>query len=81
MATKKVKEVVSKEEIKDTKSTGMSTESKRALSSVKALIRKKHGDDAIVSNINTINYKVIPTGSLKIDAATGIGGFPLRTYY
>ena len=78
---KKAKVTESKEKnttIVSTK-TGLSADTKKILAITKGIIRKKHGEEAIQSSLK-MNYNVISTGSLKIDAASGIGGMPMRTY-
>jgi recombination protein RecA len=42
-----------------------------------AAIRKKYGDGAVISgNMTVKNIDAISTGSLTLDIALGIGGFP-----
>lgn len=51
---------------------------KRALDAALSQIEKKYGDGAIMrlGESNTLNVEAISTGSIALDAATGIGGFP-----
>lgn len=48
------------------------------LETVKALVRKSYGDGAIFHASERVasNIEVIPTGSIAIDAALGVGGMP-----
>jgi len=51
---------------------------KKALETALAQIEKKYGEGAIMrlGEGNALNIEAIPTGSIALDAATGIGGFP-----
>lgn len=53
-------------------------EKKRALESVLAGIERKFGKGSIMplKNAEKVKVQVIPTGSLSLDIATGIGGIP-----
>ncbi len=50
----------------------------KALETALAQIEKKYGKGAVMrlGESNTMNIDAIPTGSLTLDAATGIGGLP-----
>ena len=50
----------------------------KALETALAQIEKKYGKGAVMrlGESNTMNVEAIPTGSLTLDAATGIGGLP-----
>ncbi len=50
----------------------------KALETALAQIEKKYGKGAVMrlGENNTMNIEAIPTGSLTLDAATGIGGLP-----
>ena len=51
---------------------------KKALETALSQIEKKYGESAIMrlGEGNALNIEAIPTGSIALDAATGIGGFP-----
>ena len=51
---------------------------KKALETALSQIEKKYGEGAIMrlGEGNALNIEAIPTGSIALDAATGIGGFP-----
>ena len=51
---------------------------KKALETALSQIEKKYGEGAIMrlGEGNALNIEAIPTGSVALDAATGIGGFP-----
>ena len=51
---------------------------KKALETALAQIEKKYGTGAIMrlGENSTMNIEALPTGSIALDAATGIGGFP-----
>ena len=51
---------------------------KKALDTVIAKIRKDHGDGSVMflGDNNAMNVEAISTGSISLDAATGIGGLP-----
>ena len=51
---------------------------KKALETALSQIEKKYGEVAIMrlGEGNALNIEAIPTGSIALDAATGIGGFP-----
>lgn len=51
---------------------------KKALETALSQIEKKYGEGAIMrlGDGNALNIEAIPTGSIALDAATGIGGFP-----
>ena len=50
----------------------------KALETALSQIEKKYGEGAIMrlGEGNALNIEAIPTGSIALDAATGIGGFP-----
>ncbi len=51
---------------------------KKALETALSQIEKKYGEGAIMrlGEGNALNIEAIPTGSIALDTATGIGGFP-----
>ena len=51
---------------------------KKALETALSQIEKKYGEGAIMrlGEGNALNIEAFPTGSIALDAATGIGGFP-----
>jgi len=49
----------------------------KAMVDLRAAIRKKYGDEALVpTEDESVPIPVIPTGSILLDVALGIGGFP-----
>lgn len=54
------------------------TDKKKALETALAQLQKKYGEGAIMrlGESSTMNIESIPTGSISLDVATGIGGFP-----
>lgn len=53
-------------------------EKKKALESVFSVIEKEYGTGSIMKlgNANSVDVEVIPTGSLTLDMALGVGGLP-----
>lgn len=47
-----------------------------ALAAARREVAKRHGVEALVSTAEAVSYEVIPTGSILLDMALGIGGFP-----
>ena len=58
--------------------TGLNDNKKKALETALTQIEKKYGEGAIMrlGENGGLNVEAISTGSLALDAATGIGGFP-----
>ena len=58
--------------------TAQHDEKKKALGLAIAQIEKSYGKGAIMrlGQQESVNVSVIPTGSLGLDAALGVGGFP-----
>jgi recombination protein RecA len=56
----------------------MDKDKKKAIDSVMSKINKQYGDGALMKlgSKKTIEVPVIPTGSISLDAALGIGGIP-----
>lgn len=65
-------------EEKKTKKKVAPSESDAILNSVMAEVEKQYGKGSIMrlGDRSALNIDVIPSGSIKIDAALGIGGFP-----
>ena len=55
-------------------------EKKKALESVFSVIEKEYGTGSIMKlgDANSVDVEVIPTGSLTLDMALGVGGLPRR---
>lgn len=53
-------------------------EKKKALESVFSVIEKEYGTGSIMKlgDANSVDVEVIPTGSLTLDMALGVGGLP-----
>lgn len=53
-------------------------EKKKALESVFSVIEKEYGTGSIMKlgDVNSVDVEVIPTGSLTLDMALGVGGLP-----
>ncbi|MCH7610782.1 MAG: DNA recombination/repair protein RecA, partial [Chloroflexi bacterium] len=56
----------------------MSEERDRALEAAMSKIRKEYGDGAVMrlGEASHLSVEVIPTGSLALDRALGVGGIP-----
>lgn len=63
---------------KSTKTVGKPTDKAEALQTALEHIKKQYGEGAIMrlGQNSTLNVEVIPTGSLSLDLALGIGGVP-----
>lgn len=61
-----------------TKTVGKPTDKKEALETALANIKKQYGEGAVMrlGQNSTLNVDVVPTGSLSLDMALGIGGLP-----
>ena len=81
MASREDKKEEKREEVKDLKERGGAGKAERiaALESVTANIEKQYGKGAIMrlgEGATLPEVKVIPSGSLALDIALGVGGFP-----
>ncbi len=65
-------------EKKSTKTIGRPTDKSEALETALSHIKKQFGEGAVMrlGQNSTLNVEVIPTGSLSLDMALGINGFP-----
>ncbi len=69
---------MAKKEREEGKVLSLNPEKEKALASVLANIGREFGDGAIMRMTDAVRHKieVIPTGSLAVDVALGIGGLP-----
>ena len=65
-------------ETKKTEKTEKIADKRKALDTALAQIEKQYGKGAIMrlGQNSTLNVEAIPTGSVSLDFATGIGGLP-----
>jgi recombination protein RecA len=76
---KEPEEIVSNEKnVEETTATKKNKESAEKISDAIDAIKTKFGDDSIMmlGDKPKLNINVIPTGSIGLDAALGVGGFP-----
>lgn len=76
---KEIEEIVSNEaNMEETTATKKNKESTEKISDAIDAIKTKFGDDSIMmlGDKPKLNINVIPTGSIGLDAALGVGGFP-----
>ncbi len=64
--------------LKVVKMTDAEGKEKKALESVFSVIEKEYGTGSIMKlgDANSVDVEVIPTGSMTLDMALGIGGVP-----